>query len=140
MNTPEFKTTLLPVAEKDVHILKDIFRSLLQLKGVYIAQRDIEIESFDDWSFYKVSIFRWSDAGAGCGSVTTRDRTWEQQQAAVDAMFDQWMPPESTWRHIHTYGHLYDMSKPFDGKDRDTGHCTIPGVKFFIKKGQMTVG
>ena len=115
------------------HQLKRHFISLCALYDVAsLDERDVEIEAFDSWPFVKVSLFRWCEAGPGCGTSEWRERLWVEQRKAISDSFDMCMPPSASWRHVGVYTPSYDPTKPYDFIENARG--TIPGVTFCILK------
>lgn len=127
------KLRIPDVERRDLYSLKKIIIGFLQLKDVFIAERDIELDTHKTWNFYKLSLFRWSDAGSGCGSRKSRDDRWEIDQQEIRDLFDQYMEDDFSWRWLPHTG--YDMNVPYDKvTDRDN---FIVGRVFYIKKGPL---
>ena len=121
------------VSERKNYLLKKHFISLCALHDVAsLNERDVEVEAFDSWPFVKVTLFRWCDAGPGCGTPEWRERLWLEQVKAISDTFDMCMPTQSSWRHVSVPTAGYDPSKPYDFIVGGKG--TIPGALFCILK------
>ena len=121
------------VGENRRYALGKHFISLCTLHDIcYLTERDVEVEFFEKWEFVKVTVFRWCDAGPGCGTRHTRDLKWQQTYAAIRDAFDLYMTPQSSWRHVDLGTRGYDHEKPYDFLTNGVG--TIPGVTFCIRK------
>jgi hypothetical protein len=104
-----------------------LFKVLLQLhKDSYIDTKDIEVEYFDSWDFYKVSVFRWSQCSHGCGTKDFRDGLWEKRKKDILELFDMKTEPNVSWRWKHDYC--------YTGQEIETEeNGSIPGMTFFIQ-------
>ena len=67
-------------------------------EGVYLDLNDIEVETFQSWNFYKVSVFRWSECSLGCGDKKYRDTLWERHKQSIKNLFEIRSPEQITWR------------------------------------------
>jgi hypothetical protein len=119
--------------QKSKHEYGELVRIYLRaLSSVYVSERDIEIEFYDSWNFVKVSVYKWCDAGVGCGTSESRDITWAKTKAAMLDVFDVDMP-SGTWRWVKNpssdYGGQYSKH-PLEFL-YDDGY--IPGMTYFIK-------
>lgn len=92
-------------------------------KDIFLSEKDVEVETFDSWDFYKVSVFRWSKNSAGCGTKEYRTELWKKQQKAIEELFDLSQPPSSAWRWIRQYPYPVDH-------DRNM----VVGKTYFVKK------
>lgn len=94
-------------------------------KDIYLNLNDIEVEYYDSWDFYKVSIFRYSECGAGKGNEEYRDLLWENTQDGMLDLFDMKLLPDFTWRWK---SHPIYMNREIE--TLETG--AIPGVTYWI--------
>ncbi len=92
----------------------------------YISDRDIEVEYHASWNFVKVSIYKWVDAGSGCGTSHHRNLLWDKHIAAMCSVFSI-QNMVSSWRWIH-HSHKYQYGKKYDVEDN-----YVPGMTFFIE-------
>ena len=119
--------------QKSKHEYGELVRIYLRaLSSVYVNERDIEVEFYDSWNFVKVSVYKWCDAGVGCGTSESRDITWAKTKAAMLDVFDVDMPSDS-WRWVKNPSSDYhgQYSKhPIEFVNND-GY--IPGMTYFIK-------
>lgn len=121
------------VSESKNYLLKKHFISLCALHEVcYLNERDVEVEFFESWEFVKVTVFRWCDAGLGCGTQDTREASWKRNVTSIQEAFDLYMPPQHSWRHVDPLTRGYDPDKSYDFLTDGVG--TIPGVTFCIRK------
>lgn len=109
--------------------LGELFKVLLNIhKDIYLDERDIEVEFYDEWDFVKVSVFKWCDSGPGCGDSDSRKAWWKQQIEAITDLFDI-QYTGATWRWLSHMSPLYG-NKPYDLERENY----IPGVCFWIRK------
>ena len=115
------------VTENKKYDIGQLIKILLQIhKDCYIDIKDIEVEYFDSWDFYKVSVFRWSKCGSGCGTKEYRGNLWENQKTDITELFDMKTEPNVSWR--------WKNDSVYNGVEIETEeHGSIPGVTFFIK-------
>ena len=90
-------------------------------KKVYVDLSDVEVETFDDWGFYKVSLFRWSQSTAGCGDKAYRDMLWIEHKEAFRTLFKH-TSESATWRWVVFETESYDTRQ-------------IEGIELCILKG-----
>ncbi len=124
--------------QKSKHEYGELVRIYLRaLSSVYVSERDIEIEFYDSWNFVKVSVYKWCDAGVGCGTSESRDITWAKTKAAMLDVFDVDML-SCSWRWVKNpssdYGGQYN-THPLDFNGHE-GH--ISGMTYFIKIQQLS--
>ena len=114
--------------QKSKHEYGELVRIYLRaFSSVYVSERDIEIEFYDSWNFVKVSVYKWCDAGVGCGTSESRDITWAKTKAAMVDVFDGDMI-SGTWRWVRNDGQYSKHPLEFVNND---GY--IPGMTYFIK-------
>jgi hypothetical protein len=119
--------------QKSKHEYGELVRIYLRaLSSVYVNERDIAVEFYDSWNFVKVSVYKWCDAGVGCGTSESRDITWAKTKTAMLDVFDVYMTSGS-WRWVKNpssdYGGQYSKHPlEFDGRE---GY--IPGMTYLIK-------
>ena len=107
--------------------MADYVRVMLRIKTKqYIAERDIAVEYCPSWDFAQVSIYKWCDAEAGCGTSECRERTWRNQQQGMIDTFDMRLTPSPTWRWLPHIGYASDRTYDLP-RDR-----YVPGWKFFV--------
>lgn len=126
--------TLPHVDQLQTHSFKMVVLSILQMRGAYIMDRDFEMTTCDQWDFWKLNVFRWSDASSGCGTRKSRDEMWERHQQEIRDLFEHYTDDAVSWRWLPHNG--YDMSKPYD-KVREKEKNYIVGRTFYIKKGPL---
>ena len=104
-----------------------LFKILLQMhKDSYIDMKDIKVEFFDDWDFYKISVFRWSKCSSGCGNKQYRDDLWEKHKTDIMDLFDMKTEPSVSWR--------WKTESVYCGQEIETEeNGIIPGMTFFIE-------
>ena len=110
-----------------------LIKILLDLhKDVYIDINDIEVEHYDIWNFYKVSIYRWSTCSAGCGTKEYRDELWEKHKQAFSELFDMYTEPQFSWR--------WKSDSCYSSMKIETEeNGSIPGITFFIKTEPLEI-
>lgn len=107
--------------------LKELILAMMRaLKKQYISPRDIEVEVLGE--VVKVSIFKWCDAGPGCGNSQTRQQAWEAQQAAFSELFEVVTLPCGTWRWANHYSYYYPADLDLDLEMENY----IPGVEYLV--------
>lgn len=120
--------------QRKAYTLRNLVISLLQLGETYVSERDIELYTSPTWRFWKLSVFRWSDAGSGCGTRKSRDKRWEILQEELRELFEHEMKDDHSWRWLPHNG--YDMSIPYDNVYPDKENFIV-GRTFYIKKGPL---
>lgn len=115
------------VGQNKTYEIGQLIKVLLQLhKDSYIDTNDIEVEYFNSWDFYKVSVFRWSQCSHGCGTKDIRDKLWEMHKNDIEELFDMKTEPNVSWRWKHDYC--------YTGQEIETEeNGSIPGMTFFIQ-------
>lgn len=115
------------VGQNKTYEIGQLIKVLLQLhKDCYIDSKDIEVEYFDSWDFYKVSVFRWSKCSHGCGTKDFRDGLWEKHKTDIVELFDMKTEPNVSWRWKH--------DSCYTGQEIETEeNGSIPGMTFFIQ-------
>jgi hypothetical protein len=123
----ESKFSLPKTFEHKTYEIGQLIKVLLSLhKDVCLDQKDIEVEYFDAWDFYKVSIFRWSKNSNGCGTKEYRDKLWESHKTAMTELFEMRMSSQVSWRWK---SHTAYVNEDIETKENGS----IPGITFFIK-------
>ena len=115
------------VAENKKYDIGQLIKILLQIhKDCYINITDIEVEYFDSWDFYKVSVYRWSKCSHGCGTKDFRDGLWEKYKTDISELFDMKTEPSVSWRWKND-------SCYYDQEIETEENGSIPGMTFFIQ-------
>jgi hypothetical protein len=91
---------------------------------VVIDLSDIEIEYYNSWDFYKISIYRWSKCSSGCGTKEYRDELWKEHIKAFTELFEMKCPPQIAWR--------FKTDTNYYGLEIETNKNIIPGFTFFV--------
>jgi len=116
------------VCENKTYELCHLIKWLMAVhKNIYLDVNNIKVEYFDSWKFYKVSIFRWSKCGAGCGDKQYRNNLWEKHKLAFSELFDMYSDPSVTWKTLHECYYLEPNQK------FEVTNGIIPGITFFVK-------
>lgn len=115
---------------KKYEIAKYIKLMLNMYKDIYINEFDIEVEYFEKWDFYKVSIFRDSLCGNGRGDKSYRDVKWKETTTSMRELFDMYSEESCIWRWKD-----YSYYRDKDVETEDDG--SIPGVLYFIKAKEL---
>jgi hypothetical protein len=125
----------LPRAEgRKLHDIKQLFITYLSLyEDVVVAHENVAVETFPSWEFYRVSVFRWNKAGAGCGTKEFRDQLWQRTVDGVNNRFDQSTTPQGTWKWV--WG-PFESKMELETLDHGTGQIQVyqPGLVFSILK------
>lgn len=120
------------VEERKRYEIKKLVIVLLSLhKDIFISERDIDIEYYDSWDFYKVSIFKVCDK-VGHGTPRYRDEYWAKTQKAMSELFSLKYTSDSTWRWAqHTKGWNHKKIEEYETETPGM----IPGISYWINNG-----
>ena len=115
------------VSQSKYYEIGELFKVLLKLhKDSYVDIKDINVEYFDAWDFYKISVFRWSKCSSGCGTKQYRDDLWEKHKTDIMELFDMKTEPSVSWR--------WKNDSVYYGQEIETEETgNIPGMTFLIE-------
>ncbi len=114
------------VTQNKLYDIKRLTTVMLSLhKDVVIDLTNVEIEYYETWDFYKISIFRWSKCSSGCGTKEYRDELWKEHVKTFIELFEMKYPPKIAWR-FKTDTVYYDL------EIETTKNNIIPGFTFFV--------
>lgn len=115
------------VGQNKTYEIGQLIKILLQIhKDSYVDINDIDVEYYDCWDFYKVSVFRWSKCSSGCGTKDSRDKLWEKHKTDISELFDMKMKPNESWRWKN-----YSCYNGVDIETEENGSVT--GITYYIQ-------
>ncbi len=119
------KRSLPKLHQNKAHLIKDLIQFELHVLDVYIRNEDIDIEYYDSWNFYKVSLYKWTQADFGCGTLEWRNNKWNE---TVDVFRNRFQ----TFNELQSWRWFSPSSRFYSGWTKSDVEC-IPGITFFIK-------
>ena len=119
----------VPKSNYKTYLIKDLFMKYLEIHtDLCIESQNCQIETYESWDFYRVSVFK-EMRKSGYGHSEHRNSKWEKIKNEIVEIFDLKRGPESTWRWLNKSVDNLDLYDKIGDRE---GY--IPGIMFWVYK------